>query len=86
MTIGHSEAEPFWTEFPRSLSRRGQRGVELVVSDAHEGLKAAIAKILCATWQRRRVHFMRNAMAHSGKTQRRIVSAWSVPRSHRTMP
>jgi transposase-like protein len=45
-------------------------------SDAHEGLKAAITKILSATWQRCRVHFMRNAMAYAGKTQRRIVSAW----------
>src|SRR5271167_1360398 len=44
MTIGNSEAETFWTEFLRSLARRGLRGVKLVVSDAHEGLKAAIAK------------------------------------------
>jgi transposase-like protein len=76
MTIGNSEAEPFWTEFLRSLARRGLRGVKLVISDAHEGLKAAIAKVLGATWQRCRVHFMRNALAHAGKTQRRIVSAW----------
>jgi putative transposase len=76
MTIGNSEAEPFWTEFLRSLTRRGLRGVKLVISDAHEGLKAAIAKVLGATWQRCRVHFMRNALAHAGKAQRRIVSAW----------
>ena len=76
MTIGNSEAEPFWTEFLRSLARRGLRGVKLVISDAHEGLKAAISKVLGATWQRCRVHFMRNAAAHAGKTQRRIVSAW----------
>jgi putative transposase len=76
MTVGHSEAEPFWVEFLRSLARRGLRGVKLVVSDAHEGLKAAIAKILGAAWQRCRVHFMRNALAYAGKTQRRIVSAW----------
>jgi putative transposase len=76
MTIGHSEAEPFWVDFLRSLTRRGLRGVKLVVSDAHDGLKAAITKILSATWQRCRVHFMRNAIAHAGKTQRRIVSAW----------
>ncbi len=76
MTIGNSEAEPFWTEFLRSLTRRGLRGVKLVVSDAHEGLKAAITKVLGATWQRCRVHFMRNAMAYAGKTQRRVVSAW----------
>jgi transposase-like protein len=76
MTTGNSEAEPFWVAFLRSLTRRGLRGVKLVVSDAHEGLKAAIAKVLSATWQRCRVHFMRNAMAHAGKTQRRVVSAW----------
>ena len=76
MTVGHSEAETFWIEFLRSLARRGLRGVKLVVSDAHEGLKAAIAKVLNATWQRCRVHFMRNALAYAGKTQRRIVSAW----------
>jgi transposase-like protein len=50
--------------------------VKLVTSDAHEGLKAAVAKVLGATWQRCRVHFMRNALAYAGKTQRRIVSAW----------
>src|SRR3954468_10898637 len=76
MTLGHSEAEPFWVEFLRSLARRGLRGVKLVVSDAHEGLKAAITKVLSATWQRCRVHFMRNALAYAGKTQRRIVAAW----------
>jgi transposase-like protein len=76
MKVGDSEAEPFWAEFLRSLRRRGLRGVKLVTSDAHEGLKAAISKILNATWQRCRVHFMRNALAHAGKSQRRIVSAW----------
>ena len=76
MTVGHSEAEPFWVEFLRGLARRGLRGVKLVTSDAHEGLKAAITKVFSATWQRCRVHFMRNALAYAGKTQRRIVSAW----------
>src|SRR5947207_3089809 len=76
MTVGHSEAEPFWVEFLRSLARRGLRGTKLVISDAHEGLKTAITKVLGATWQRCRVHFMRNALAYAGKTQRRIVSAW----------
>jgi putative transposase len=76
MTVGHSEAEPFWVEFLRGLARRGLRGVKLVTSDAHEGLKSAITKIFSATWQRCRVHFMRNALAYAGKTQRRIVSAW----------
>ncbi len=76
MDIGPSEAEPFWTEFLRKLARRGLRGVKLVISDAHEGLKAAITRILCATWQRCRVHFMRNALAHAGKSGRRVVSAF----------
>lgn len=76
MTIGASEAETFWTDFLRSLARRGLRGVKLVVSDAHEGLKAAIAKVLNASWQRCRVHFMRNVLAHAGKQGRRVVSAF----------
>ena len=66
MTVGHSEAEPFWVEFLRSLARRGLRGAKLVISDAHEGLKAAVSKTLSATWQRCRVHFMRNALAWIG--------------------
>jgi putative transposase len=76
MAVGASEAETFWTDFLRSLARRGLRGVKLVISDAHEGLRAAITRVLNATWQRCRVHFMRNALAHAGKTQRRVVSAW----------
>jgi putative transposase len=63
MDIGPSEAETFWTAFLRKLARRGMRGVKLVVSDAHEGIKATVAKVLNATWQRCRVHFMRNALA-----------------------
>ena len=55
------------------------RGVKLVISDAHEGLKAAANRVLGATSQRCRVHFQRNAMAHAGKTQRRIVAAWIGP-------
>jgi transposase-like protein len=58
LDIGPSEAETFWTEFLRKLARRGLRGVNLVVSDAHEGLKAAITKVLHATWQGCRVHLM----------------------------
>jgi transposase-like protein len=76
MDIGPSEAETFWTGFLRQLARRGLRGVKLVVSDAHEGIKAAVTKVLHASWQRCRVHFMRNALAHAGKTQRRVVSAF----------
>ncbi len=76
MEIGTSEAEAIWTEFLRKLIRRGLRGVKLVVSDAHEGLKAAVTKVLSATWQRCRVHFMRNVLAHAGKSGRRVVSAF----------
>ena len=49
--------------------------MKLVISDAHEGLKAAAAKVLKATWQRCRVHFLRNALAHAGKGQRQVVLA-----------
>jgi putative transposase len=76
MDIGPSEAETFWTEFLRKLARRGLRGVKLVISDAHEGIKAAIAKVLHASWQRCRVHFMRNALAHAGRQGRRVVAAF----------
>lgn len=76
LTVGVSEAETFWSEFLRSLTRRGLRGVKLVISDAHEGLKAAIAKVLGATWQRCRVHFMRNVLAHVGKGQQAMVASY----------
>jgi len=76
LTVGPSEAETFWTGFLRSLARRGLRGVRLVISDAHEGIKAAVSKVLCATWQRCRVHFMRNVLAHAGRNGRRVVSAF----------
>jgi len=52
MQVGASEAKPFWTEFLRSLTRRGLRGVKLVISDAHERLKAAVCKVISANWQR----------------------------------
>src|SRR5437762_6896831 len=76
MAIGASEAETFWTDFLRTLARRGLRGVKLVISDAHEGLKAAVARVLHASWQRCRVHFMRNVLAHAGKQGRRVVAAF----------
>ena len=75
MAVGPSEAEPFWTKFLRSLTSRGLRGVKLVISDSHEGLKAAAKKVLSATWQRCRVHFMRNAMVHAGVKQRPMIIA-----------
>lgn len=70
--LGESEAQVFWVEFLRSLRQRGLSGVQLVISDAHEGLKAAIAQVFSASWQRCRVHFMRNLLA-------------TVPKAHQAM-
>lgn len=75
MQVCASEAEPFWTDFLRSHTRRGVRGLKLVISDAHEGRKAAVRKVISATWQRCRVHFMRNVLVHAPSGQRRMVSA-----------
>ena len=76
MAIGPSEAETFWTGFLRDLVRRGLSGVKLVISDAHEGIKASVARVLHPSWQRCRVHFQRNVLAHAGKSSRRVVSAF----------
>jgi transposase-like protein len=73
--LGPSEAATFWLTFLRSLQQRGLAGVRLVISDAHEGLKAAIAQVFKATWQRCRVHFMRNCLAHVRKGQHSMVAA-----------
>ena len=72
---GPSEAETFWTEFLRSLKARGLDGVKLVISDAHSGLKAAIQRVFDATWQRCRVHWIRNALAHVPRGQHTVVAA-----------
>ena len=76
MAIGPPEAETFWTGFLRDLVRRGLSGVKLVISDAHEGIKASVARVLNTSWQRCRVHFQRNVLAHAGKSSRRVVSAF----------
>ena len=61
LAIGASETEAFWLEFCRSLARRGLSGVQLVISDAHEGLRSALSQVFAgATWQRCKVHFLRN--------------------------
>src|SRR5436305_12130731 len=73
--IGPSEAETFWATFLKSMHRRGLRGVKLVISDAHEGLKAAIRRVVGASWQRCRVHWMRNALSYVPKAQQSMVSA-----------
>lgn len=72
---GPSEAETFWTEFLRGLKARGLAGVKLVISDAHTGLKAAIGRVFEASWQRCRVHWMRNALAHVPRGQHTVVAA-----------
>ena len=76
MDIGASEAETFWLAFLRKLARRGLRGVKLVISDAHEGLKAAVTRLFGATWQRCRVHLMRNLLAHAGRQGSRLAAAF----------
>jgi transposase-like protein len=74
--IGDSEDETFWTKFCRDLKRRGLSGVRLVISDAHAGLKAAIAKNFSgASWQRCRVHYARNLLALIPKAHQEMVSA-----------
>jgi putative transposase len=73
--IGPSEAETFWSTFLKSMVRRGLHGVKLVISDAHEGLKAAIRRVVGASWQRCRVHWMRNALSYVAKSQQSMVSA-----------
>jgi transposase-like protein len=72
---GPSEAETFWTEFLRGLKARGLDGIKLIVSDAHTGLKAAVGRVFDATWQRCRVHWMRNALAHVQRGQHTMVAA-----------
>jgi putative transposase len=74
--VGDSEDGAFWTAFLRSLKTRGLGGVQLVISDAHAGLKAAIASVLLgASWQRCRVHFLRNVLAQVPKGSAEMVAA-----------
>jgi len=75
LDLGEIESEAFWLEFLRSLKARGLEGVKLVISDHHEGLKAAIARTINAPWQRCTVHFVRNMHQHCRPAQRGLVSA-----------
>lgn len=85
LAVGDSEDGAFWTAFLRSLRARGLAGVRLVISDAHQGLKAAIATVfLGAAWQRCRVHFLRNVLARIPRGRAEMVLAlvrtiWSQP-------
>lgn len=74
--LGGSEEKAFWISFLRSLKSRGLEGVKLVISDAHEGLVGAIEEVLTgSSWQRCRVHFMRNVLAHIPKGDKSLVAA-----------
>ena len=75
--IGPSEAETFWSTFLKGLVKRGLQGVKLVISDAHEGLKGAIRRVMGphASWQRCSVHWLRNALAYVPKGQQTMVAA-----------
>jgi putative transposase len=76
LDVGDSEDGAFWTAFLRSLKARGLAGVQLVISDAHTGLKAAIAAVMAgAAWQRCRVHFLRNVLARVPKGSAEMVAA-----------
>ena len=75
LDLGEVESGAFWVEFLRSLRSRGLQGVRLCVSDAHEGLKAAIARVLACPWQRCSVHFVRDMHQHCRPQQRGMISA-----------
>jgi putative transposase len=75
LDVGEAETEAFWTEFLRSLVARGLVGVQLAISDAHPGLKAAIARVLGSAWQRCTVHFLRDLRGHCRKDQHDALGA-----------
>ena len=75
LDVGESETEVFWREFLRGLRARGLTGVQLVVSDAHEGLRNAIGKVMGCPWQRCTVHFLRDMLGHVQKAQQQMVGA-----------
>ena len=77
--VGEAETEAFWTEFLRGLVKRGLVGVQLAISDAHAGLKAAIAKVLGCAWQRCTVHFLRDCLGHARKDQHGLLGALIRP-------
>jgi putative transposase len=77
--VGEAETEAFWTDFLRGLVKRGLTGVQLAISDAHAGLKAAIAKVLGCAWQRCTVHFLRDCLGHARKDQHGLLAALIRP-------
>jgi len=79
LDCGECETEAFWRDFLRSLVKRGLAGVQLVVSDAYEGLKNAIGQVLGCPWQRCTVHFLREALGHARKEQQPMLAALIRP-------
>jgi putative transposase len=79
LDVGEAETEAFWRSFLRGLVRRGLTGVQLVVSDAHAGLKKAIAQVLGCPWQRCSVHFLREALGHARREQQPMLAALLQP-------
>jgi transposase-like protein len=79
LDVGECETEAFWTEFLRGLVCRGLVGVQLAISDAHQGLKAAIAKVLGVPWQRCTVHFLRDCLGHARAEQQPMLAALIRP-------
>jgi putative transposase len=77
--VGEAETEAFWTDFLRGLVARGLVGVQLSISDAHAGLKAAIAKVLGCAWQRCTVHFLRDCLGHARRDQHGLLAALIRP-------
>ncbi|MCA1707105.1 MAG: transposase, partial [Actinobacteria bacterium] len=77
--VGEAETETFWREFLRSLVARGLVGVQLAISDAHPGLKAALAQVFGAPWQRCSVHFLRDCLGHARKDQHGLLAALIRP-------
>src|SRR2546426_7478663 len=75
LDVGECETEAFWRSFLRSLVERGLSGVQLVVSDAHAGLKKAIGQVLGCPWQRCSVHFLREALGHARREQQPMLAA-----------
>jgi len=73
--IGETETEAFWVAFLRDLVARGLAGVALAISDEHQGLKAAICRVLACPWQRCTVHFVRNMHGHCRRDERGLISA-----------
>ncbi len=79
LDVGEAETEAFWRSFLRSLVERGLSGVQLVVSDAHAGLKKAIGQVLGCPWQRCTVHFLREALGHARREQQPMLAALLRP-------